>query len=247
MVLKIVIHGRDVQRLAATYGWGNGARYTNLRDIREHHPIAFIDIDWKNYSFDLHLKAVKRVQPFITVMKDIEEENDFTKVVSRSKLFFEWTEYVILVPKFKAWKAKFERHLTERHIIGYSVPTRYGSTTIGLSKIDHPVHLLGGRPDRQRDLGLMGNVVSIDCNRFTLDAAFGDYFDGVKYNYERCLSYQECLARSIQGIDFAWSSYIPSNEAKMFLSHWNKFRWKRKFTKAIADASRNIQSLVFFS
>jgi hypothetical protein len=44
-----------------------------------------------------------------------------------------------------------------------------------------PVHLLGGRPDVQRLLAEIMPVVSLDCNRFTLDTAFGDYFDGDKF------------------------------------------------------------------
>ena len=44
--------------------------------------------------------------------------------------------------------------------------------------VRRPVHLLGGRPDVQRRLAELMPVFSIDTNRFTLDAAFGDYFDG---------------------------------------------------------------------
>jgi len=152
MIVKIVTHGRHVQRLAAERNWGNGARYSNLRDIRAHHAIALIDINWKNYSFEQHIAAVKQVQPFMTVVKDIEEEDEFVKTVKESKIVFDWVRYIIVVPKFKKWKAMFDRALTDRHIIGYSVPTRYGATTLDLTRISHPVHLLGGRPDRQRYL-----------------------------------------------------------------------------------------------
>ena len=150
----------------------------------------------------------------------------------------------VIVPKFKKWRAKFDRVLTDRHIIGYSVPTRYGATTLDLMCISHPVHLLDGRPDRQRLIAARANVVSIDCNRFTLDASFGDYFDGVKYNYQRELSYDRCLMRSMAGIDFAWSNYRPSNEAKKFNSEWRRFRVQRTISGKIADAAANLKSLL---
>jgi hypothetical protein len=241
MILKIVTHGRHVQRLAAKSRWGSGARYTNLRDVRERHAVAFIDIDWKNYSLVHHLAAVKKVRPFMTVMRDVESEDDFARTVRASAQFLNWSRYVIIVPKFRKWRSKFERLLTERHIVGYSVPTRYGGTSIDLRSIGHPVHLLGGRPDRQRELAAQGNVVSIDCNRFTLDASYGDYFDGVKYNYERLLSYDECLSRSMRGIDFAWSSYV-SDDAKKMHSEWRRFRLRREFLGSLSQMRMGLKA-----
>jgi hypothetical protein len=51
-------HGKQTLRVAARLGWLPGARYTNLRDIKEFAEIGMIDIDWKNYDFRQHLNAV---------------------------------------------------------------------------------------------------------------------------------------------------------------------------------------------
>src|SRR6266849_4827134 len=67
MILKFVAHSHRVLRIARRYGWLPGARYTNLRDVRRCDRVGFLDIEWKNYSFERHLKAAKATRPAITV------------------------------------------------------------------------------------------------------------------------------------------------------------------------------------
>jgi hypothetical protein len=223
MTLKIITHGRFVQRLASSRGWGCGARYTNLRDVREQTVVAMIDIDWKNYSFRNHIRAVRSVRPFMTVIRDIDKEEQYERTLAIAEIFFEWVQYVIIVPKFSEWSRYHESRLSSRHIVGYSIPTRYGATALNASSIKHQVQLLGGRPDRQRLLGDQMDVVSIDCNRFTLDASFGDYFNGRKYVYSRKLDYRTCLSHSMSGIEYAWSNYELSKNGRFFLRRWLSF------------------------
>ena len=73
-MLKFVAHGRRVISLAIAEGWRPGARYTNLRDVRhvDFTEVGFLDIDWKNYSFEAHLNAAAKVRPFVTVARDVE-------------------------------------------------------------------------------------------------------------------------------------------------------------------------------
>jgi hypothetical protein len=91
------------------------------------------------------------------------------------------SERVIIVPKPPSLRSKLDTVIPKRFWLGYSVPTRYGGTCIPPSFFKRPVHLLGGRPYIQLRLAEIMPVVSLDCNRFTLDAAFGDYFDGDKF------------------------------------------------------------------
>jgi catechol 2,3-dioxygenase-like lactoylglutathione lyase family enzyme len=70
-----------------------------------------------------------------------------------------------------------------------------------------PVHLLGGRPDVQRRLAELMPVVSMDCNRFTLDAAYGDYFDGETFRPHPVGGYDRCLRDSIKNINKLWRGY----------------------------------------
>src|SRR2546423_413471 len=84
-------------------------------------------------------------------------------------------------------------------IVGYSVPTKYGRTGIPLQYFrGRKVHLLGGRPDVQRKIACSLDVVSLDLNRFTLDAKFGDYFDGEIFRPHPVGGYHRCLRDSIR-------------------------------------------------
>jgi hypothetical protein len=91
--------------------------------------------------------------------------------------------------------------------IGYSVPTRYGGTTICPTKFIGDVHLLGGRPDVQRSLANHMQVASLDGNRFTLDAQFGDYFDGSRFKPHPIGGYAACLDESPTQIAKLWEDY----------------------------------------
>jgi hypothetical protein len=70
-----------------------------------------------------------------------------------------------------------------------------------------PVHLLGGRPDEQRRLAKYLNVVSIDCNRFTYDAMYGDYFKVNKFVPHPIGGYENCIRNSIVNINSIWEGY----------------------------------------
>jgi len=50
-------------------------------------------------------------------------------------------------------------------------------------------------------------VQSFDTNRFTLDAAFGDYFDGERFRPHPIGGYHRCLDDSIKNINRLWESY----------------------------------------
>jgi hypothetical protein len=53
-------------------------------------------------------------------------------------------------------------------------------------------------------------VVSLDCNRFTLDAAFGDYFDGTGFRRHPAGGYERCLRESLRNIGALWHNYRHS-------------------------------------
>jgi hypothetical protein len=65
---------------------------------------------------------------------------------------------------------------------------------------------LGRRPDLQRKLANDANVVSIDCNRLTIDAAYGDYFDGEGFKPHPIGGYERCLEASIANITTLWQN-----------------------------------------
>ena len=70
-IQRYVCHSRRVWRIANKYGWLPGARYTNLRDVRDADRLGFLDIDWKDYNFESHIEAAKATRPILTVARDV--------------------------------------------------------------------------------------------------------------------------------------------------------------------------------
>jgi hypothetical protein len=207
VVTKFVSHSKKVIDIARCYGWLPAARYTNLRDIRHCEQVGFVDVDWKNYSFSRHLEAVRVTKPLMTVARDIERMADLERILDQAYQLTEHAQYVIVVPKHPSMGPKLGSLIPKLFVLGYSVPTKYGGTKISPEMFTRPVHLLGGRPEVQRELAERMRVVSVDCNRFTLDAAFGDYFDGEKFRPHPRGGYFNCIRDSIRNINNLWSSY----------------------------------------
>jgi hypothetical protein len=207
-ILRFVAHSKRVLCIAATYGWLPGARYTNLRDVRAFSRVGFLDIEWEGYSFERHLAAMRDCRPLMTVAKDVTEASQLPEVLEQASELSRYCKHVVVVPKDPALADLLSNGaIPRRFILGYSVPTRYGGTPIRPSAFRRPVHLLGGRPDVQRRLAGEMPVVSLDCNRFTLDAAFGDYFDGETFRPHPKGGYARCIEDSIRSINALWTGY----------------------------------------
>lgn len=211
MVIKFVAHGRKVQVHAQKHGWLPGARYTNLRDVRDvsFDNRGFLDINWKHYNYALHLEAAKRMKPALTIAQDVLCITNLKNILKEADELQKYSDFVAIVPKDPRLTSKLESLIPSHFIIGYSVPSKYGSTNIPASAVIRPVHLLGGRPDIQRKIANECPVISIDCNRFTLDAAFGDHFDGETFRPHPFGGYENCLDSSMVNINKLWQDYIP--------------------------------------
>jgi hypothetical protein len=207
--MRFVAHSSTVISIAAGFGWRPGARYTNLRDIRHVESVGFLDIDWKQYDFGRHLAVVKRLTPCVTVARDILHPRELRMVLSEAQALAQHACHVVVVPKAPSLGPDLMRKIPASFLLGYSVPTAYGGTSIAPEYFRRPVHLLGGRPDVQRALADRMPVVSIDCNRFTLDAAFGDYFDGERFRPHPRGGYLRCLRDSLRNINELWRDYTP--------------------------------------
>ena len=206
-VLKFVNHSATVLKIAVAHGWLPGARYTNLRDVRKFSRLGFLDIDWKHYDFNRHLEAASITRPIMTVARDIEDKTALRRTIDQAYRLLEHAKYVVVVPKDQALESRLAKAIPCDFVLGYSVPTRYGGTRLSPHAFTRPVHLLGGRPDVQRRLAEIMPVFSIDVNRFTLDAAFGDYFDGETFRPHPKGGYKRCLAASVKNIAKLWERY----------------------------------------
>lgn len=200
-----VAHSFRAASIAIRHGWLPGARYTNLRDARRFDRLGFLDIDWKNYNFKKHLAAARVTRPLLTVARDVEDIECLDRILDQARELSLLCARVIVVPKDHKFANRLNELIPPEFILGFSVPTKYGGTTLDLKMFDRPVHLLGGRPDVQRRLANQLNVVSLDCNRFTLDAAFGDYFDGETFRPHPVGGYDICLEESVLNINRLWA------------------------------------------
>ncbi len=223
-ILKLVSHGGPSLDIATQHGWLPAARYTDLRKVRSFKKLGMLDINWKRYCHQRHLSAAQQTRPFITVARDIETIDQIDVALREAASLSRFSEFVVVVPKVASLPTVLDRtQLPDYCILGYSVPTRYGKTELDPSVFSGPVHLLGGRPDVQRRLADRMSVVSMDCNRFTLDAQFGDYFDGETFRPHPKGGYEACLSDSVREIGRLWSDYKTDRRMRF----WKRYeRWR---------------------
>jgi len=209
-IYKFVCHSYRVVEEASKYDWLPGAKYTNLRDVRKFSKLGFLDIDWNNYDFGRHLEAAKETKPLITIAQDVEDRSKLSQTLDQAYILKEYCDHVLIVPKDVTLSTDLEEQIPKDFLFGFSVPTKYGGTNIDPMFFKRPTHLLGGRPEVQRALAEKMPVFSIDGNRFTLDASFGDYFDGERFRPHPVGGYRNCISDSIRNIDNLWNDYSPS-------------------------------------
>jgi hypothetical protein len=208
---KFVSHGRETIRLAIQHGWFPGARYDDLSHARQFDRLGFLDCDWRKYNFGRHLAAAKATRPQMTVARDIERQTDLSQILHEANELSQYTDTVVLVPKALTLENDLEELLPPQYRLGYSVPTRHGATPLPPHAFRRSVHLLGGRPDVQRRLADQMKVLSFDCNRFALDAIYGDYFDGQTFRpHPDRPGYLGCIEASIVNINAMWQSYTKT-------------------------------------
>jgi hypothetical protein len=153
----------------------------------------FIDIDFKNYSFENHLKNVKTFKPkYCTVIDLMTEEetsgydtkyHTFDEVMEQAEELSKYAENVIVIPKYDCIA-----DIPDKYILGYSCPSSYGMTEVDPEKFKgRKVHLLGGPWGVQRRyLHMMGSdVVSLDNNSMNRIAAVGSFYtsDGIRTSF----------------------------------------------------------------
>lgn len=211
-VIKFVAHSQKVINLSASYGWLPGAKYTNLRDLKgiDFESKGFLDIEWKKYNFSRHLAAVQENKPFLTMARDVESIEQLDSILQEAEILIKFSKHVAIIPKDIRLNNRLTELIPKQFILGYSVPTRYGGTEVSLESFDRKVHLLGGRPDIQRKLADFLEVMSLDCNRFTLDAKYGYYFNGNKFVKLLDGGYEKCLEASLININKIWNGYSKS-------------------------------------
>lgn len=135
-------------------GWRHGIRSDKDGVIR----CQMVDNEWHNYNHQKHLERVKEHKPLVATARDIESPEQLPKILAQAKELALYCGRVLLIPKCKVT-------LPAESWLAFSVPTKYGGTTIEPSWFgDRFVHLLGGSPNAQASYAKCMNVISLDAN-----------------------------------------------------------------------------------
>ena len=243
--IRILCFDRKSTSIAQNLGWLPGARYHEIRHVRKQTSVGLIDVNWKNYNFDKHLKAIQLKRPLLTVAQDIVRPDQVEMVLRQAKLLSKYVSFVVVVPKIRGIVKMFLSNLNSKFVAGYSIPTGYGGTTVPIEEfIGHPVHLLGGRPDVQRALAQKLEVISIDSNRLTLDASYGDSFDGETFRPNAKGGLYNCISDSIVNINRLWLGYkpkLPQSTRRKVIRWLNKHQLRE--IQRTTRTKPNLQSL----
>lgn len=202
---------RRLMQIAYDAGYLLGVR-SDLDDYG--FPISFVDIEYRQPDFALHLATVKRLRPKYATVPDLSEiatsEQDVARAVKQAEMLGAYCAIPLIIPKRSDQLALIPAH----YAIAYSVPTSYGGASFGIWKLaGRRVHLLGGSPHEQMKLyqAFPDEVQSTDGNMAQLLAIKrAKYWQGKRWHKHpesgKGISdlYLDCWQRSCGNIHAYW-------------------------------------------
>lgn len=164
--------------IALDAGWLYGAR---LPASGLPYRPYMADQDWKLPNRTRYMAKLATHRPHMATVLDWEHPEQLPEVLFWAREAAQYVGVVIIIPKVHGGIAQLPRDIDGVPVrLGYSVPTRYGGTTVPLSEFadwPHGVHLLGGSPQRQMDIyRRLPNVRSVDTNYHDKLSANGQYW-----------------------------------------------------------------------
>jgi len=131
-----------------------------------YHPIYFADQNWKKPNRQKYMDALEKHRPFMATVLDFERIDQLSEVLSWAEEAARFVEVVMIIPKCFGCIVKLPHIIGNKPIrLAYSVPTRYGGTSVPVWEFwNRPVHLLGGSPQKQMRLRPYFDVRSVDGN-----------------------------------------------------------------------------------
>ncbi len=146
-----------------------GMRYgTRLPSRVYHENIFFADQDWKRPDKDKYMRALAQHEPYIATVLDYESPAQFDEVMTWAEEASRYVQIIVVIPKFSGAISHIPESVNNKTVrLGYSVPTRYGATSVPVWEFGRrEVHLLDDRPAKQLMLKHYINVKSADINYF---------------------------------------------------------------------------------
>ena len=131
-----------------------------------YHSVYFADQDWKRPNRTAYIAALKRHQPHMATVLDLERHDQLPEVLGWAEDAAAFVRQVLIIPKYSGAVDHLPRRIGGADVVlAYSVPTAFGGTEVPIWEFcGWPVHLLGGSPHRQMDIARYFNVVSTDGN-----------------------------------------------------------------------------------
>lgn len=148
-------------RTAVECGWLYGARLP----ATVYETVYFADQDWKKPNRSAYMAALGKHRPAIATVLDFEQPEQLVEVLAWAEEAAKAvTEAVVIIPKVAGMLDAIPSTVGGKPVIlGYSVPTSYGGSTVPLWEFGRrKVHLLGGSPHKQMRLAEYLNVFSAD-------------------------------------------------------------------------------------
>lgn len=152
--------------IAVGLGYKYGARLPHV----VHSDLYFADQNWHKPERRRYMEYISRYRPVMATVLDLEREEQLPEVLDWAEEAAQHADKVLVIPKYDGGIAKLPRTINGKPIVlAYSVPSRYGGTTVPVEEFaGWPVHLLGGNPFKQRDaylaLSRASEVISCDGN-----------------------------------------------------------------------------------
>lgn len=143
-----------------------GFLYGSQLPATVYHPLHFADQNWKKPDMDRYIAELQKHRPAVATVLDLEHKSQLPEVLGWAEAAATIVQRVIIIPKISGVISQLPRRVAGAEVVlGYSVPTSYGGTEIGLWEFDGwPVHFLGGSPQAQMHLRYYLRVVSADGN-----------------------------------------------------------------------------------
>jgi GNAT superfamily N-acetyltransferase len=165
--------------IAIRHGYRYGAQLPNTIYAAPY----FIDQDWRNPNRVRYMEALAKYRPALASVLDWEREEQLSEVISWAEEAAQYaSEAVIIIPKVHSGISRLPRMINGKQVrLGFSVPTKFAGTQVMVMEFGGwPVHLLGGSPEKQMELGRYLNIQSADGNYSArLARQFGKFFTHV--------------------------------------------------------------------
>lgn len=148
----------------------HGFRYGAQVPGSVYYPLHFADQDWKRPDRTSYMKALSLHRPQMATVLDWEREEQLSEVLSWAEEAAQYAGAVVIIPKVLDQTHRIPCEIGGKPVIlGFSVPSRYGGTSVPVWEFTgRRLHLLGGSPQRQMQewmyLSCVSDVVSADGN-----------------------------------------------------------------------------------